>query len=149
MLIAGRQLRRQAKTFVFAARLRRYSAGMAGSRFRQQEIKMQVMVNCDDHICCDDELIRRVEGVIAGTLAHFGEHLSLVEVWLRDLNSEEPGGRDKVCSLEARIAGAAPVNTEHEAPTLAEAIHVAAGKLERLVERQLRTVSVPGLGVSP
>ena len=49
---------------------------------------MQVLVNCDDHICCDAELIRRVEGVIAGTLERFGEHLSRVEVWLRDLNSE-------------------------------------------------------------
>ena len=110
---------------------------------------MQIMVHCDDHICCDDELIRRVEGVIAGTLEHFGEHLSRVEVWLRDLNSEEPGGRDKVCSLEARIAGAAPVNTEHEAPTLAEAIHIATGKLERLVGRQLRAVSVTGLAAGP
>jgi hypothetical protein len=110
---------------------------------------MQISVNCDDHICCDDELIRRVEGVIAGTLAHFGEHLSRVEVWLRDLNSEEPGNRDKVCSLEARIAGAAPVNTEHEAPTLTEAIHVAAGKLERLVGRQLRAVSVTGVAARP
>ena len=110
---------------------------------------MQISVNCDDHICCDAELIRRVEGVIAGTLAHFGEHLSRVEVWLRDLNSEEPGNRDKVCSLEARIAGAAPVSTEHEAPTLTEAIHVAAGKLERLVGRQLRAVSDPGLAAGP
>jgi hypothetical protein len=110
---------------------------------------MQVMVNCDDHVCCDDELIRRVEGVVAGTLEHFGEHLSRVEVWLRDLHSEEPGGRDKVCSLEARVAGAAPVNAEHGAPTLAEAIHVATGKLERLVARQLRAISVTGLAAGP
>jgi len=110
---------------------------------------MQISVNCDDHICCDAELIRRVEGVIAGTLAHFGEHLSRVEVWLRDLKSDKPGDRDKVCSLEARIAGAAPVNTEHEAPTLTEAIHVAAGQLERLVERQLRAISVTGLATRP
>jgi len=113
------------------------------------EMEMQISVNCDDHVCCDAELIRRVEGVIAGTLAHFGEHLSRVEVWLRDLNSGEPGNRDKVCSLEARIAGAAPVNTEHEAPTMTEAIHVAAGKLERLVGRQLRAISVTGLAAGP
>jgi hypothetical protein len=110
---------------------------------------MQVMVNCDDHVCCDDELIRRVEGVVAGTLEHFGEHLSRVEVWLRDLNSLEPGGRDKVCSLEARLAGDAPVNAEHGAPTLAEAIHVATGKLEQLVARQLRAISVTGLAAKP
>lgn len=99
---------------------------------------MQVRVNCDDHICCDNELIRRVEGVITGTLERFSEHLLRVEVWLHDLNSEKPGDRDKVCSLEARVAGAPPVSAEHEAPTLAEAIHVAAGKLEKRVGHRLR-----------
>ncbi len=99
---------------------------------------MQVLVNCDDHICCDEELIRRVEGVIVGTLERFGERLLRVEVRLRDLNSEKPGDRDKVCSLEARMVGAAAVVAEHDAPTLTEAIHVAAGELERRVSRQLR-----------
>jgi hypothetical protein len=99
---------------------------------------MQVLVNCDDHVCCDDELIRRVEGVITGTLEHFGDRLFRVEVRLRDLNSEKPGDRDKVCSLEARVAGATSLIAEHVAPTLTEAIHTAAGKLERLVSRQLR-----------
>ena len=110
---------------------------------------MQVLVNCDDHICCDNELIRRVESVITGTLERFGERLSRVEVWLRDLNSEKPGDRDKVCTLEARLTGAAPVSAEHEAPTLAEAIHVAAGKLERLVGHQLRAESVTELPARP
>jgi hypothetical protein len=100
---------------------------------------MQVLVNCDDPICCDNELIQRVEGVIAGTFERFGAHLSQVEVWLKDLNSENAGDRDKVCSLRARLAaGAAPLTVEHGAPTLAEAIHVAASRLERLVDRQLR-----------
>jgi Sigma 54 modulation protein / S30EA ribosomal protein len=110
---------------------------------------MQVLVSCDDPIGCDSELIQRVEGVIAGTLQRFGEHLSRVEVRLKDLNSEKPGDRDKVCRLEARLAGAAAVNVEHEAPTLTEAIHVAAGKLERLVGRQLRVISVTGLAARP
>jgi hypothetical protein len=99
---------------------------------------VQVRVNCDDHIVCDLELIRRVEGVVTGTLEGFAEQLTHVEVWLRDLHSEKPGERDKVCSLEARLVGAAPVTVEHGAPTLAEAIHEAASQLERLVDRQLR-----------
>ena len=104
---------------------------------------MQVLVNCDDPICCDSELIQRVEGVIAGTLERFSEHLSRVEVWLKDLNSGHSGDRDKVCSLEARLAaGAAPVTVEHGAPTLAEAIHEAASQLERLVDRQVRDLFV-------
>ena len=99
---------------------------------------MQVLVNCNDPICCDENLFQRVEGVIAGTLERFGEHLFRVEVRLRDLSSEKPGDRDKVCSLEARMTDTVSVVAEHDAPTLTEAIHVAAGKLERLVSRQLR-----------
>jgi hypothetical protein len=116
---------------------------------------MQVLVKCDDPICCDEELIRRVGGVIEGALGRFGDRLLRVEVRLRDLNSEKPGDRDKVCSLEARIAGATSVMAEHDAPTLAEAIHVSAGKLERLVSRQLRefaralAASAPPAGPSP
>jgi hypothetical protein len=102
---------------------------------------MQVLVNFDDPLCGDEELIRRVEGVIAGTLERFGASIFRVEVRLRDLNSAKPGDRDKVCSLEARVAGAAPVLAEHDAPTLAEAIHVAAGKLERLVGLELRQLA--------
>jgi hypothetical protein len=110
---------------------------------------MQVLVSCDDHVCCDGELIRRVEGVIAGTLERFGEHVSRVEVRLGDLNSEKPGDRDKVCSLEARIAGASLVKVQYEAPTLAEAIHGAIGRLERLVGQQMRALSVTGLAARP
>ena len=110
---------------------------------------MQVRVNCDDHIVCDLELIRRVEGVVTGTLEGFAEQLTHVEVWLRDLHSEKPGERDKVCSREARSSRAAPVRAEDEAPTLAEAIHVAAGKLERLIERQLRAEPVREAAARP
>ena len=102
---------------------------------------MQVLVISDDPFCCDEELIRRVEGVIEGTLEHFGDRLYRVEVRLRDLRSEKPGDRDKVCSLEARMAGAGSVVAEHDAPTLTEAIHVAAGKLERLITQQVRELA--------
>jgi ribosome-associated translation inhibitor RaiA len=98
---------------------------------------MQVLVNCEDPICCDEELIRRIEGVIEGTLARFGDRVFRVEAHLSDLGSLKPGDRDKVCSLEARIAGPASVVARHEAATLTEAIHDAADKLRRFVAREL------------
>jgi hypothetical protein len=110
---------------------------------------MQVLVHCDDPVYGDEELIRRVEGVIAGTLERFGANVFRVEVRLRDLNSGKPGDRDKICSLEARVAGAAPVLAEHDAPTLTEAIHVAAGKLERLVSYELRQLARALAGTPP
>ena len=38
---------------------------------------------------------------------------------------------------QARIGGMKPIAVSHEAPTLTEAIHVAADKLERAIERAL------------
>ena len=113
---------------------------------------MQVLVNGDDHICCDEELIRRIEGVIEGTLARFGDRVTRVEAHLRDLGSVKAGDRDKVCSLEARIAGPEPVVVKHEAATLTEAIHAAADKLERFLARELqrldRELDAPQVGAS-
>lgn len=110
---------------------------------------MQVLVNCEDPVCCSAELIQRVEGFVAGTLERFDEHLFRVEVWLEDLQIEKPGARDQICRLEARFRGLPPVKAEHEAPTLTEAIHAAADKLERLIGRQLRAVPVTGLVTRP
>jgi hypothetical protein len=99
---------------------------------------MQVLVNGDDHICCDEELIRRIEGVMEGTLARYSDRVFRVEVHLSDLGSAKPGDRDKVCSLEARITGGAAVVAKHEAATLTEAIHDAADKLKRFVASEIR-----------
>lgn len=98
---------------------------------------MQVLVNCDDPICCEEELIRRVEGVLEGTLEEFRDRVLRVEARLSDLHGPKPGERDKICALEARIAGSTVV-ASHEAATLAEAIHDAADKLKRLIVQEIR-----------
>lgn len=100
---------------------------------------MEVLVYCDDQIVCSAELIRRVEGVITGALERFSERISRVEANLRDLNSGKSGDRDKICTVQAEISGSgAQVAASHEAATLAEAIHDAADKLERLIARELQ-----------
>jgi ribosome-associated translation inhibitor RaiA len=100
---------------------------------------MEVVVHCDEQICRTEELIRRVEGVIAGTLEQFGDRVERVEARLLDLNSAKSGDRDKICSLTAQIGGSgAQVLVTHEASTLTEAIHDAADKLKRLVVRELQ-----------
>jgi len=99
---------------------------------------MQVLVNCDDPICCDENLFQRVEGVIAGTLERFSSRISRVEAHLSDVSGVKQINRDKICNLEAWITGVAPVTASHEAATLTEAIHAAADKLDRLVARAIR-----------
>jgi Sigma 54 modulation protein / S30EA ribosomal protein len=99
---------------------------------------MKVVVSSDEYACCDEELIQRVEGVVEGALDRFGERIVRVDVHLSDLNSQNVGESDKICRLEARLAGHAPVIAGHEAPTLTEAIHCAADKLRRSLWRSIR-----------
>lgn len=99
---------------------------------------MKVVVSSDDYACCDEELILRVEGVVEGAVEQFSDRIARVDVHLSDLNSQNVGESDKICRLEARLAGLAPVLASHEAPTLTEAIHAAAGKLRRSLWRSIR-----------
>jgi ribosome-associated translation inhibitor RaiA len=98
---------------------------------------MQVLVNSDHHIVGGEELTARVQGVVERRLERFDGRITRVEVHLNDLNSLKRGERDKRCMMEARVGGMKPIAVSHEAPTLTEAIHVAADKLERAVAHAL------------
>lgn len=93
---------------------------------------MQVLVN-SDHLGGED-LTERVQGVVEGRLDRFDGRITRVEVHLHDLNSSRLGERDKRCLMEARVGGLKPIAVSHEAPTITEAIHVAADKLERALD---------------
>jgi len=105
---------------------------------------MQILVSSDGHVCCDDELIRRLEGVVEGTLDRFGDRITGVDVHLGDLGTHNPVDRDKSCRLEARLGSAQPVRVSHEAGTLTEAIHGAADKLRRAVAFQILQLTETG-----
>jgi len=98
---------------------------------------MQVLVNSDHHISGGGDLTERVQGVVAGRLERFAGRITRVEVHLSDLNGHKLGERDKRCMMEARLGGMKPIAVSHEAPTLTEAIHAAADKLERAIEHTL------------
>lgn len=98
---------------------------------------MQVLVNSDHHIVGGEDLTERVQGVVEGRLERFEGRITRVEVHLNDLNSSKLGERDKRCMMEARLGGLKPIAVSHEAPTLTEAIHVAADKLERAIAHAL------------
>jgi hypothetical protein len=99
---------------------------------------VQVLVNCDDRVYCDEDSIRRIEGVIEGILERFSSRISRVEAFVSDRSDLEPGDRTQICSLEARISGATSVVAKHAAATLAEAIHHAAAQLERFLIQEIR-----------
>ncbi|MGH8318822.1 MAG: HPF/RaiA family ribosome-associated protein [Steroidobacteraceae bacterium] len=106
---------------------------------------MQVLVNSDHHIVSGEDLTQRVQGVVEGRLDRFNGRITRVEVHLSDLNSSRLGERDKRCLMEARVGGMKPIAVSHEAPTLTEAIHVAADKLERALDHALgKLAETPG-----
>lgn len=95
---------------------------------------MQVQVNTDNNIPGRIELIERIEASVASTLSRFSDRLTRVEVHLTDENGKKNSGDDKRCLIEARPTGRQPVAVEHRAPTTAEALDGALGKLRRKLD---------------
>ena len=98
---------------------------------------MQVQVNTDSNIDGREELIRRVEAEVEGTLGQYTDQITRVEVHLSDVNAAKSGGDDKRCLMEARLAGRQPVAVSHEAATLEEAVDGAADKMKRSLDSTL------------
>lgn len=69
-------------------------------------------------------------------LAKFGRHVIDVVVRVRDVNGSK-GGVDKVCRIEARLAGLAPVNVQEQHEDMRAAIDVALVQLQEAVRRHL------------
>jgi ribosome-associated translation inhibitor RaiA len=95
---------------------------------------MQIQVNSDNHIESSIRLEEWVRTTIESTLEHYEEHLTRVEVYLKDENGDKPGPHDLSCRLEARPKGHQPLSVLHKADTLEQAIDGAAVKLEHALE---------------
>lgn len=96
---------------------------------------MQILVNSDHHITGDVTLTQRVEDLVNGTLGRFADRITRVEVHLNDVNGDKSGDHDKRCMMEARLGGLKPIAVSALAGTLLEAMHAAAEKLERAIDR--------------
>jgi ribosome-associated translation inhibitor RaiA len=95
---------------------------------------MQVLVNSDHHITSSQSVAQRVTSILLDSVDRFADRLTRVEVHLNDVNGPKHGERDKRVTMEARVAGRAPVAVTNEAPSLLEAIEGASRKLERALE---------------
>jgi ribosome-associated translation inhibitor RaiA len=105
---------------------------------------MQIQVNTDNHTQGSDELTQRVEDLVEGALARFGDRITRVEVQLSDQNSgQKSGGADKRCSMEARLTGLQPIVVSADAPSHDQALNSAANKLEKTLQRTLGRLDNP------
>jgi ribosomal subunit interface protein len=96
---------------------------------------MQIQINAGD-VQHSDAIDNRIEEEIRSALQLFGEQVTRVEVHLRNLNGPRHGV-DKRCVIEVRLAGFDPLAVEADSDDLYQAVHLAAGKLERAVKHKI------------
>lgn len=99
---------------------------------------MQIQITTDSNIEGGDPLFAQVEAAVTDALDRFSAHITRVEVHLSDENGAKKfGTEDKLCMLEALVAGHPPVSVKHQAATLEQAVDGAVGKLKRSLESTL------------
>jgi ribosome-associated translation inhibitor RaiA len=104
---------------------------------------MQVLVNSDHHITSSQSVAQRVTSILLDSVDRFADRLTRVEVHLNDVNGPKRGEHDKRVTMEARVAGRAPVAVANEAPSLVEAIEGASRKLEHALEHTFGRLDAP------
>src|SRR5579885_1078929 len=92
---------------------------------------MKVSVSSDEYGCFDEELIRRIEGVMEGALERFGDRIAAVEVSFSDPERMDALRVGMSGQVEVRRVEAGPLTVSYQAATMAGAIHGAADKLKR------------------
>ncbi|MEO7855187.1 MAG: HPF/RaiA family ribosome-associated protein [Rubrivivax sp.] len=98
---------------------------------------MQIQINTDANIEGREALAAWLETELKDKLSRFGDHITRIELHLSDANAARVGEADKRCTLEARVAGRAPVAVSHDAAKVADAFRGAADKLQRKLDTML------------
>ncbi len=98
---------------------------------------MLIQLNHDESVEGHEALGRHAEEVTRKALERFDDHVTRVEIHLRDVNGEKAGDRDKHCLMEARVAGRRPIAVRDQADSLHQALDGAARKLVRRLDSTL------------
>lgn len=96
---------------------------------------MQIQINGTQDVQLSDALEGHIRSKLTPVERHFGDRVTRVEVFLKDVNADK-GGFDKSCTLEAHPAGLGPVAVEAQDADLYTAVHDAAGKLDKALEHR-------------
>lgn len=70
---------------------------------------------------------------ISEGLARFEEHITRVEVHLKDENGKKEGVNDKTCTLEARLKGMQPIAVSSQADSVPKALAFALDKVSAAI----------------
>jgi hypothetical protein len=107
------------------------------ARQTPQENPMQIQFNTDVNINGTEALAAQVAATVEQALERFSEHITRVEIHLRDENGDKNGQHDHRCMLEARLEGRKPLAVTDHAATVEQAVHGAARKMVNLLDSTL------------
>lgn len=102
---------------------------------------MDIEINAAEGVERSEALDEHVRRKLARVDRRYGEHVTRVRVYLKDVNAAK-GGIDKVCTMEARPAGLDPVAVEAQDVDVRTAVQDAAGKLDRALGHRLGRAAV-------
>ncbi len=98
---------------------------------------MLVEVNTDKNIKNSDRLIEYCRTTLQAELDRFDEHITRVEVHLKDENGAKGGDDDKRCLIETKLKGKNPVAVTNTASTIDDALSGAIDKITKVLETSL------------
>ena len=96
---------------------------------------MEIEINAAEGVTRSDALDRHIHDRLGHVDRRFGERLTRVRVFLKDVNADK-GGIDKACTMEARPAGLDPVAVEAQDEDVYASVRDAAGKLEKALDHR-------------
>lgn len=91
---------------------------------------MIIQINTDKTLNGDNRHQEYFSTQIKETLERFEDHITRIEVHLKDENGKKDGVNDKTCVLEARLKGKQPIAVTTEADSVEKAVSNALDKMK-------------------
>ncbi len=95
---------------------------------------MNIQINTGHNIQGNEALIAKFSSTIKSALIRMSDHITKVEVHLKDEDGDKKGKNDKRCMIEAHIEGRQPIVVTEHADTLNQALDGALDKLISMIE---------------
>lgn len=94
---------------------------------------MIIQINTDKTLNGDNRHQEYFSSQIKEELERFEDHITRVELHLKDENGKKEGVNDKSCVLEARLKGRQPIAVTTEADTVEKAVTNALDKMKAAI----------------
>ena len=95
---------------------------------------MNIQINTGHNIQSNEALIVKFSNKIGSALSRMNDHITKVEVHLKDEDGDKKGKNDKRCMIEAHLEGRQPIVVTDHAATLNQALDGAIDKLISMIE---------------